>query len=90
MTTQKIRPLEGYLSIPQLAESLGVSRQRAHQIVKTTEEFPGARTIGESTAIVVPEGEVLEYLMRHTIPREEKEAKKIAGGLDNGKDAPVE
>lgn len=62
MSTREIPALEGYISIPQLAARIGVSRQRAHQIVKTSDAFPGARTIGESTAIVVSETDLDRYL----------------------------
>lgn len=55
----QIPALEDFVSVPDLAREIDVSRQRAHQIVKNSEHFPGARTIG--AVIVVPKVEVERY-----------------------------
>jgi excisionase family DNA binding protein len=60
VTTNEYPPMEGWLTIPEVAKTLGVTRQRAHQIIKSG-GIKGARTIGENAVIVVPEDAVKAY-----------------------------
>lgn len=60
MNTADIPALEDWLTVPEVAETLELSRQRAHQII-TNGTIAGARTIGKNAVIVVPKSAVEKY-----------------------------
>jgi len=63
MDKRLIRPLEGYMAIPQIVEALGLSRARIHQLIEEDKfDVDDMRVVGDKRLVVIKNAAVYRQL----------------------------
>jgi uncharacterized protein YjcR len=74
MDKRLIRPLEGYMAIPQIVEALGLSRARIHQLIEEDKfDIDDMRVVGDKRLVIIKNAAVYKQLAA-----QEERAKRIA------------
>lgn len=72
----EVRPLEDYITLPEAAEVLNVSKQMVHKLVYGG-TFKTVRAIGEKPLYVVKKSEARQVARRRAQRKAEDQAKKL-------------
>ena len=63
MDKRTIRPLEGYMAIPEIVKTLGLSRARIHQLVEEDKfDVEDLRVVGDKRLIIIRNAAVYQQL----------------------------
>lgn len=74
MDKRLIRPLEGYMAIPQIVEVLGLSRARIHQLIEEDRfDIDDMRVVGDKRLVVIK-----DYAVYKQLAAQEERAARIA------------
>jgi uncharacterized protein YjcR len=74
MDKRLIRPLEGYMAIPEIVEVLGLSRARIHQLIEEDKfDIDDMRVVGDKRLVLIKDKAVYKQLNA-----QEERAKRIA------------